>query len=186
MVNNMNIFALDRDPQNAAEMMCDKHIPKMIVESAQMLACAAIRHGATPDMMPLTKKGTPYKGGYYRHPCTVWAGDAKGNYEWLVYHGLALCDEYEFRFNNGEHTCKEAILILADHIDMIPLTYPPRTPFYQAMPEEYQQEDSIKAYRAYYHSKDFAEWKKGRDAPSWWNSGDYLYGVAYEVDYSWL
>jgi hypothetical protein len=36
----MNIFALDSDPCKAARMMCDKHIPKMIVETAQMMASA--------------------------------------------------------------------------------------------------------------------------------------------------
>ena len=36
----MNIFVLDEDPAAAAIMLCDKHIPKMIVESAQMLSTA--------------------------------------------------------------------------------------------------------------------------------------------------
>ena len=40
----MNIFALDSDPYKAARMMCDKHIPKLIVESAQMMAASLIRH----------------------------------------------------------------------------------------------------------------------------------------------
>ena len=46
----MNIFALDSDPFKAARMMCDKHIPKMIVETAQMMASALIRH--TPARSP--------------------------------------------------------------------------------------------------------------------------------------
>jgi hypothetical protein len=33
----MNIFILSQDPVTAAQMQCNKHIPKMIVESAQML-----------------------------------------------------------------------------------------------------------------------------------------------------
>ena len=36
----MNIFYLDRDPVIAAQMMCDKHVVKMILESAQMLSTA--------------------------------------------------------------------------------------------------------------------------------------------------
>ena len=36
----MNIFILDEDPVIAARMLCDRHIPKMIVESAQMLSTA--------------------------------------------------------------------------------------------------------------------------------------------------
>ena len=33
----MNIFYVDQDPVKAAQMMCDKHIINMILESAQML-----------------------------------------------------------------------------------------------------------------------------------------------------
>ena len=36
----MNIFYLDKDPVIAAQMMCDKHVVKMILESAQMLSTA--------------------------------------------------------------------------------------------------------------------------------------------------
>ena len=36
----MNIFYLDKDPIKAAQMSCDKHCVKMIVESAQMLSTA--------------------------------------------------------------------------------------------------------------------------------------------------
>ena len=36
----MNIFVLDKDPHIAAQMHCDRHVPKMIVESAQMLSTA--------------------------------------------------------------------------------------------------------------------------------------------------
>ena len=38
----MNIFALDKSPEVSAEMACDKHVVKMILESAQML-CAVQR-----------------------------------------------------------------------------------------------------------------------------------------------
>ena len=36
----MNIFILDTDPIVAAQLQCDKHVVKMIVESAQMLSTA--------------------------------------------------------------------------------------------------------------------------------------------------
>ena len=36
----MNIFYLDRDPVVAAQLMCDKHVVKMILESAQILSTA--------------------------------------------------------------------------------------------------------------------------------------------------
>jgi hypothetical protein len=42
------------------------------------------------------------------------------------------------------------------------------TPFAQAMPDEYRDDDAVKAYQAYYHSKQFAKWEKGTPAPDWW------------------
>ena len=55
----MNIFVLHTNPETAARMHCDKHVPKMCVEAAQMMASALRRHGATDEQMPLTKSGTP-------------------------------------------------------------------------------------------------------------------------------
>jgi len=43
----VNIFAVDKDPQTAAQQLCDKHVVKMILESAQML-CSAFPSGDAP------------------------------------------------------------------------------------------------------------------------------------------
>ena len=94
----MNIFVLDEDPAQAARYLDDVRLPKMCVESAQMMASALRRHGATDEQMPLTKAGKPYKGGYKHHPCTVWAGDSRANFHWLADHALSLCSEYAKRF----------------------------------------------------------------------------------------
>ena len=163
----MNIFVLDENPITAATMMCDGHIPKMVVESAQMMASAVRRWGATDDVMPLTKAGKPYKGGYANHPCTVWAGDTFGNFSWLTDHAMALCVEYTSRFGK-EHTCADPISQLW-HLGMNWVGAGKRTPFAQAMPDEFKQENAVQAYRAYYHSKTFAKWEKGTPAPHWWN-----------------
>jgi len=169
----MNIFVLDENPITAARMMCDKHIPKMVVESAQMMASVVIRWGATEEQMPLTKAGQPYKGGYANHPCTVWAGDSFGNFSWLHDHAMALCVEYKSRFGK-EHACAEPIAQLWHISPYLGSTGAfnssvTKTPFALAMPDEFKQEDAVQAYRAYYHSKTFAKWEKGTDAPHWWN-----------------
>ena len=41
----MNIFVVDEDPEVAARQLCDKHVVKMILESAQMLCTVALEHG---------------------------------------------------------------------------------------------------------------------------------------------
>jgi len=161
----LNIFVLDEDPTTAAQMHCDKHVPKMCVEAAQMMASALRRHGATDEQMPLTKSGTPYKGGYAHHPCTVWAGDSGANFRWLAQHGLALCLEYSMRFGK-QHACHEPIGMMYAIHGTVP--HDELTPFALAMPDEYRDDDAVKAYQAYYHSKQFAKWEKGTPAPDWW------------------
>ena len=169
----MNIFVLDTNPIVAAQMHCDKHIPKMCVEAAQMMASALRRHGATDEQMPVTKAGTPYKGGYAHHPCTVWAGDSANNFHWLAQHALALCDEYLSRFGKL-HACHGPIKHMSTMIytgantNAVYFGTLEMTPFAQAMPDEYRDDDAVKAYRAYYHSKQFAKWEKGTPAPDWW------------------
>ncbi len=183
----MNIFILDTDPTTAARMHCDKHVPKMCVEAAQMMASALRRHGATDEDMPLTKAGKPYKGGYKHHPCTVWAGDSWANLKWLCLHGMELTIEYSRRFNKI-HACEDPILRMASlakrmcrALDM-PHDEDAMTPFALAMPDEYRPrgssddvlymeaegDDAVQAYRRYYHSKQFAKWEKGTPAPDWW------------------
>jgi hypothetical protein len=41
----MNIFVLDDDPKKAAEMLCDRHVVKMCVETAQILSGVMLRRG---------------------------------------------------------------------------------------------------------------------------------------------
>ena len=190
----MNIFVLDENPITAAEMMCDKHIPKMVVESAQMLASAVRSWGATDEQFIeygiLTKAGKPYRGGYANHPCTVWAGESNGNFSWLHDHAVALLVEYTHRFGK-EHACHMPILKLRQlAVRVTPSMGMAKTPFALAMPDEYRPEygiltpeqidaddfnvyhasgnEAVQAYRRYYHSKQFAKWEKGTPAPDWW------------------
>ena len=178
----MNIFVLHRVPEKAARMHCDKHVPKMVVEAAQMMASALRRHGATDEQMPLTKAGTPYKGGYAHHPCTVWAGDRSQNFRWLWRYAATLCNEYLHRFGKV-HACAEPIKVMWHLMSIIPPGRPGRL-FALAMPDEYRPDpddlygdetvyhaghkEAVKAYRRYYHSKHFAKWEKGTPAPDWW------------------
>ena len=85
----MNIFTVDHDPTVAAQQLCDKHVVKMPLETAQML-CSAF------DPLDLA----PYKRVHYNHPCTQWARQSEANFDWLVTHGLALCAEYTKRYGS--------------------------------------------------------------------------------------
>lgn len=82
----MNIFATHVSPIKSAEWLDDRRVIKMLLETAQLLSTALRRHGVG--------NGIHYKAAYQKHPCTIWAGDTRGNFDWLCEHGLALCNIY--------------------------------------------------------------------------------------------
>jgi hypothetical protein len=138
----MNVFYLDRDPEAAAKIMHDKHVVKMILESAQILSTVCHRHGLWQENM--------YKPTHPRHPSVLWAGDGLYNFTWLVTHARALAAEYAYRYSGKEHRSLEIIYraAAAGRGAGMPLlwTEPP-----QAMPDEFKiAGDSVAAYRAYY------------------------------------
>lgn len=172
----MNIFVVDQDPVVAANSLCDKHVPKMIVETTQMLVSALRRHGASDDDVPLTKSGTPHKGGYPNHPATRWVGDSRTNAEWLLEHGFGLCSQFEFRFNK-EHACFTQLAKVMDTLDFIPDHG--LTDVALCVGEELQNgrthapiADAVHVYRNFYRidKAEFAKWDKGVDAPVWWQA----------------
>ena len=59
----MNIFITEINPKEASKSLCDKHVPKMCVETVQMLVSALRRNQWTDDLLPLTKAGKPHQGG---------------------------------------------------------------------------------------------------------------------------
>ena len=105
----MNIFVTDPDPIKSAQVLPDKHIVKMPLETCQMLSIVASKKwghgiGELPKL-----DGTPYKtdkGAFRNHPCTIWA---QQNWSWLIRHGLALCKEYTHRYGKV-HSCEFTIL----------------------------------------------------------------------------
>jgi hypothetical protein len=172
----MNIFCLDSDPVQAAKFHCNKHVVKMIVETYQCLGSAVIRHGAQPQDMPLTAKGTPLKGGYHNHPSTRWVGDSRSNFNWTIQLGLELCREYTYRYDK-RHSCQTGIEHLVNMSHFIPEG--DLTQFSIAIsPQQTCREhpdfdnlDPVSKYRLYYiyDKADFAQWSK-REIPHWFTS----------------
>lgn len=152
----MNIFVLDQDPKIAAQMACDKHIVKMPLETAQMLCTIYHKNNLN----------APYKRTHEKHPCTLWAGISKENYDWLYEHGLSLSKEYTFRYGKV-HACESIIKSLVSK--NISFKWPSMTKFALAMPDQYKDKlDPVKSYRNYYigDKKPIATWKN-REIPDW-------------------
>ena len=178
----MNIFVLDENPQTAAQMMCDKHVVKMILESGQMLSTAhrvidgiewtdyskngrRIKRWRSPHNL---MEEMLYKASFVGHPCTKRVMENNKNYYWLVEQAYELCKEYTRRYKKVQKTEDMISLVRFRKPVNIPIAAS-ITPFVQAMPEEYKNPSAVEAYRAYYLGEKtyFAEWKNA-ETPSWY------------------
>lgn len=136
----MNIFVIDEDPYKAAMHMHDKHVVKMVLESAQLICTTRRLLGDDNPML--------YKITHINHPCTIWARESVQNYLWLCRHFKALCEEYTYRYGRT-HVCERFIPIMCDELKY-PLNDWPLTTFRLAMPEKYKTDDPVQSYRNYY------------------------------------
>lgn len=148
----MNIFVLDADPVRAAQAQHNKHVVKMVLETAQLL-CGGL-------------SGAPYKPTHLKHPCSLWVRNSRSNYLWTVEHGFALAAEYTHRYGKI-HACAAVIEHCAARANEI--SAGALTPHAQAMPDEYRvPDDAVAAYRAYYRGAkaEGAAWTN-RARPEW-------------------
>lgn len=188
----MNLFILHEDPVIAAQMQCDKHVPKMIVESGQMLSTAHRVLDGFLDRRP-SKSGKTrvkywdlylgqndleaelllYKAVHVGHPCTQWTMRSGENYDWHYQHFIALAQEYTYRYGKVHATAERLGSALYTQPRNIP--HVGFTPFELAMksnPECMFPEDPVKSYRLFYQTKQHRfkmVWTK-RNRPEWFNN----------------
>lgn len=162
----MNIFVLDEHPYEAAKSLCDKHVVKMALESAQLLCTAATSLG-----LP-----APYKPTHAHHPCARWLLEGRENLAWLIAHTYGIFAQYTERYGR-EHAARAAIKPLTldgTFMAMRRLLPEGSTPFAQAMPDQYKGPDAVAAYRAYYLAEKarFATWRSPSSPPDWWPTAE--------------
>lgn len=180
----MNIFILDTDPVKAAQLQCDKHVVKMVLESAQMLSTAHRILDGDLTRIP-SKSGKTmvkawtlnddrehllYKAVHVGHPCTVWTTESSSNYLWHYKHFQALAEEFRYRYNKDHSSWTD----LKDVLFHPPknIKDPGLTPFKLAMgiaPECINESDPVGSYRAFYQTKQrrfSMDWTK-REVPEW-------------------
>jgi hypothetical protein len=154
----MNIFLLDWDVSKCAKYHCDKHVVKMILETAQLL-CGA--HHVVEQ--PISN--IPYKLSHKNHPCAIWVRESLSNYLYLCELGLELCKEYTYRYEK-RHKSQDVIeWCVTNKVNICDkgFTEPPK-----AMPDEYKVLDVVESYRNYYigAKSGFSTWKN-REIPFW-------------------
>jgi hypothetical protein len=160
----MNIFYLDHDPKLCAQYHVDRHVVKMILESAQLL-CTALNVLAGEQV-------TPYKTTHVNHPCSIWVRESYLNWSYVWQLMFELEKEWNFRFDhNKTHKSIQAFLDQGGIVDMaekyLPRVY--RTPVVLAMPEHCKVAfDPVESYRNYYREEKvhLHKWTK-RGQPEW-------------------
>lgn len=178
----MNIFVVNRDPWLAAKDLCDRHVCKMVVESAQMLSTAHRVLDGTPSTA-LSRTGRRLKvwshpnlamdqilckATMVGHPCTKWVMENNKNYFWLYDHLDALLREYTARYVK-RHSMEGLTYHFLSSAPRAITMANGHTPFAQAMPDQYRvADDAVTAYRNYYmgEKRRFATWKTAK--PKWW------------------
>ena len=174
----MNIFYLSPDEMVAAQMHCDSHCSKMIIEYAQLMSTAhRVLDGK--EVTRLNKIGRTmktyshprrdhylYKSCHVNHPSNIWLRQSKENYEWLYDMWCCLHKEFQIRYGKDHMSVVKLKSVLKN-----PPTNIPDAPFtqpIQAMPDDVKNDDSITAYRDYYikYKTHLHNWKN-RTVPYW-------------------
>ena len=180
----MNLFVLSNDPVEAAQLQCDKHVVKMIVESGQMLSTTHRMLDGTLESRPSKSGKTKskywvhpdpvlekvlYRAVHMHHPCTVWTMQTSENYKWHYMHFVALCDEFKYRYGKIHRTDE----VLRDVLSFPPMKLPngplTKQPLAMKSNPECMFDDVVESYRAFYQTKQARfkmAWTK-RNKPDW-------------------
>lgn len=154
----MNLFVLNTDPVIAAEMNCDSHVCKIILEALQMMSLAHLEHGSE-------QPGLWNAHTHRNNHVSKWVRENTSNYRWTAEHALALCSEYTMRYSKV-HKCQSMIEWCAANLPPLPVSN--MSPFRQAVAEDCYHDDPVIAYHMYYvrYKRSFAKWKLG-NTPAW-------------------
>lgn len=168
----MNIFALNRNPRVASKQHFQKHVIKMILESAQMLS--TVFWLQDPERAEiLNNEGFIYKRVHTKHPCTIWANQCLENFSWLAELAMDLSKEHNLRFM-PKNVHKSLKIVEYAYYNPPPTlsALGAMTPFALAMPDDCKIGNPIFSYRTYYTSpykQHLVDWGKGSE-PLWWDN----------------
>lgn len=154
----MNVFVLDMNLQRCAEYHTDKHVVKMLTETAQLLS--STYYSTNEETI------APYKLSHYNHPWAIWARASLNNWNWLSCFGLYLYEEYKYRYGNKHHGGGDIICYMVQFPPSLSLST--LTPMPLCMPEECKHTNVVESYRTYYneYKSHLFKWT-GRKVPYW-------------------
>jgi hypothetical protein len=157
----MNIFFLHRDPEICAQYHCDKHVVKMIVETAQILSTVARKNGVDNNDL--------YRPTHINHPSVKWAGQSRCHYNYLIELLYYLLQEYNNRYHKVHKTSRllTPLTVSAYAVPDGVWIDPPL-----CMPDDCKQVEATTSYQLYYmkYKNHFATWRNG--IPDWFKTVD--------------
>jgi hypothetical protein len=131
----MNLFLLFSSCTDAVKALCDQHVVKMILETAQVLYCCHHVMGKEHMERSLEEfnvgKAEPlkaYRPTHRMHPISVWVRAHAYHYTWACQYGLIMCKEYTLRYGKVHKT--EAHLHFLSKLGYpdVPVGYVPEAP----------------------------------------------------------
>lgn len=108
----VNIFYLDKDPEKCAKYYHDQHVNKILIEITDILAAIHYKMGNTPPR----KLCDAIKDNVYPFK---WVIESKENYEYCAKLGLALVEEFKYRYKKDKHLCEVPMVWLSKNIPKI-------------------------------------------------------------------
>jgi len=179
----MNIFYLHEYPDKCAQMHCNKHVVKMVLEYTQLLSTAHRLLDGKQSIVKINGRNMKrwtlennvlnerlFLASHVNHPCAVWARETQDQYLWLHRLLTHLLKEYSFRYGKTHSVQNRCWDDLRKHPFALNSKRGWREPP-QAMPDDFKVHgNSVLAYRKYYvgAKSKLAKWSV-RPAPDWWS-----------------
>jgi hypothetical protein len=159
----MNIFLLNNKINKSVQMLHDKHVVKMVLETTQLLS--SVHH----ILESPADKSKIYKVTHKNHPCAVWARYSNLTYNWLIEYGLAICAEYTHRFRKIHKS--QAVIEYMKEVDTSTLWSSTKDKWMEhpkCMPDKYKVNCPVQSYINYYIAEKLVSFKyTNRECPKW-------------------
>lgn len=166
----MNVFVLDVDPCRSARMLCDKHLIKMQLESAQLLSSSWHLWSGGVHVDGL------YKPTHVHHPCTQKLVSSWRYVLWVFCNAREMAYEHQRRYGSRLHRSYEVTkAAFAMHCTRSDAWHITNTEFPLAMTDSIRRErkaapieTAVELYRQYYieEKAQFATWTNA-EIPEW-------------------
>jgi hypothetical protein len=153
-------------PEIAARSLCDKHVVKMTLETAQLLSTAhRIVDGDESGRLSGDMETRLYHRTHVGHPCVRWSISSIENYLWLAEHFVYLCSEYRYRYGRIHKSFSIVDYLVNPPVGISAFKF---TKPALCMPDEYKVTDHVESYRNYYRiAKKSLHKYTNRHAPDW-------------------